>query len=109
MKEEKIYFERLFSIIRDIETYLWEQDFETFCDNQAYIDASILKLQVLGETIKKIGVYEDIPYKDIIGLRDWISHDYFGLDIELIYDTLHRDIPELKRKLELIYKAKYES
>jgi len=107
MKEEKIYFHRIFSIIEDIENYLWKKSFQDFCKDQVYLDASILKLQILGETIKKIEKYDDIPYKDIIWLRDWISHDYFGLDLEIIFDAISIDIPELKEKLKKIYREKY--
>lgn len=103
MKEEKIYIERILSIINDIEIYLWNDSFEDFIWNQMKIDANIMKLQVLWETIKKIWKYEWIPYKDISWLRDWISHDYFWLDLSIIWETLRNDIPELKEKILKIY------
>jgi uncharacterized protein with HEPN domain len=106
MKNEKIYLERLLKTIEDIENYLWNDKFENFIENQMQIDASIMKLQVLWENIKKIWVYEWIPYKDIIWLRDWISHDYFWLDLEIIWETLKKDIPNLKRKIIHIYESK---
>ncbi len=99
MKDEKIYIDRLIKIIDDIELYLSDDKFDDFVVNQMKIDASIMKLQVLWETIKKIWIYEEIPYKDIIWLRDWISHDYFWLDLEIIRETLKFDIPDLKIKL----------
>ena len=103
MKEERIYLERILSIINDIEIYLWDDTYEDFLKNQMKIDANIMKLQVLWETIKKIWKYDNIPYSDIIWLRDWISHDYFWLDLEIIYETLKQDIPELKEKILKIY------
>lgn len=103
MKNEKIYIERIFTIINDLEKYLWNDTFEEFKLNQMQIDASIMKLQVLWESFKKISSYQWIPYKDIIWLRDWISHDYFWLDLEIIRETLKQDIPELKIKLLKIY------
>lgn len=106
MKEEKIYIERILNIINDIEKYLWNDTFKEFKNNQMQIDASIMKLQVLWESIKKIWIYEEIPYKDIIWLRDWISHDYFWLDLEIIWETLKYDIPELKFKLTKILNNK---
>ncbi len=109
MKEEIIYIERLLNIINDIETYLKWDDFESFIKNQMKIDASIMKLQVLWETLKKIWKYEWIPYNDIIWLRDWISHDYFWLDLEIIWETLKQDIPELKEKLDKVYKNKFKN
>ncbi len=83
MKEEKIYIERLLSIINSLESYVITDNFEDFKNNEMKIDVTLMKLQTLGENIKKIWIYPDIPYKEIIWLRDWISHDYFWLDREL--------------------------
>ena len=103
MKDEKVYIKRLLEIIKDLETYIGDDNFENFSKNQMQIDASIMKLQVLWESIKKIWKYDGIPYKDIIWFRDWISHDYFWLDLEIIWETLKQDIPDLKVKLLKIY------
>jgi len=54
MKEEKVYLERIIWILGDIESYIWEDDFDSFVENQMKVDASIMKLQVLWETIKNI-------------------------------------------------------
>lgn len=108
MKSEKIYIERILKIIWDIESYIWNDIFDDFLEDQMKIDASIMKLQVLWETIKKIWNYEEIPYKDISWLRDWISHDYFWLDLTIIWETLKQDIPELKEKILKIY-SKYNN
>lgn len=100
MKEEKIYIDRILKIMEDLEFYISNDKFEDFVKDQMKIDASIMKLQVLWETMKKIWNYSNIPYKDIIWLRDWISHDYFWLDLEIIWETLKFDIPELKKKIK---------
>lgn len=103
MKDEIVYIKRILWILWDIENYLWDDDFHRFSSNQMKIDASIMKLQILWETIKKIWRYKWIPYEDIIWLRDWISHDYFWLDLEIIWETLKKDIPDLKKKILIIY------
>ena len=103
MKEEKIYIERILKIISEIEIYLWNDTFLEFLENQMKIDASIMKLQVLWETIKKIWKNYDLPYKEISWLRDWISHDYFWLDLNITWETLKTDIPDLKEKILKIY------
>jgi uncharacterized protein with HEPN domain len=47
MKDEKVYIKRLLEIIKDLETYIGDDNFENFSKNQMQIDASIMKLQVL--------------------------------------------------------------
>ncbi len=47
-----------------------------------------------------------IPYKEIIWLRDWISHDYFWIDLEIIWETLNEELPVLREKIILIIEEK---
>lgn len=107
MKEELIYLNRIIWIINDLEKYLWDDDLESFYKNEMKIDACLMKLQVLWETIKKIWNYPEIPYKQIIWFRDYISHDYFWLDDDIIWETLKSDIPELKKIIEKIILEKF--
>jgi len=89
-----------------IEEYMWTDNYDDFLENEMKIDACIMKLQILWETMKKIWRYDNIPYEDIIWLRDWISHDYFGLSLTTIWETLKTDIPDLKSKIIKIIEKK---
>lgn len=102
MKDEIKYLDRMIWIFEDLENYLEWDSLEEFYENNMKVDACLMKLQVLWETIKKIGKYPDIPYKDIVWMRDWISHDYFWLDESWIYETLKKDIPHLKKVIQKI-------
>ena len=58
-------------------------------------------MQIIGEAVKEIPMetrkkYNYIDWKKIIGLRDMISHRYFGIDVEIIWDIVKNRIPELK-------------
>ena len=106
MKEEIIYLNRILKIIDDLESYVWQDEFEDFLLNDMKIDAIMMKLQLLWETIKKIWKYKEIPYKEIIWLRDWISHNYFWIDLEIIWETLNEELPILRGKIILIIESK---
>lgn len=63
--------------------------------------AVIRCLEVLGEAVKKIPnyirkEYPEIPWQEIAGMRDRLIHEYFGVDIETIWDTIQEDLSPLK-------------
>ena len=58
-------------------------------------------LEIIGEAVKKIPAnirekYSEIPWREIGGMRDKLIHEYFGVDIETIWDTIHEDLAPLK-------------
>jgi len=65
---------------------------------------------IIGEEVKRIDRYTEkkflsnfpsIPWENIMGMRDRMAHDYFDIDIDIVFDTLKNDIPPL---LEVIKK-----
>jgi len=63
-----------------------------------------MSLLLVGEELKKIDQitekqfltkYTNIPWREVIGMRDKIVHHYFDIDIEIIFDILRKDTPPL--------------
>ncbi len=64
-------------------------------------DAIIRKLEIIGEAIKKIPDATrqrrpEIPWKQIAGMRDRLTHDYFGVDLTLVWAVVERDLAVLR-------------
>ena len=83
------------------------QDFEKDIKTQF---AVIRSIEIIGEAAKKIS--DDIktqfpqpPWKEICGIRDKLIHDYFGVDIDVIWQTLMQDLPTLKNDIEEIIES----
>lgn len=80
--------------------------FETFIVNEEKVDAVILNLEQIGETVKKLSEsykqnHPDIEWISIAGLRNLIAHEYEEIDYLLIYTTAKNSINEL---LEIVQK-----
>ena len=72
---------------------------EVFSDELRF-DAILFNLQILGEAVKKIPAdlrqrYPAIPWREIAGLRDFVAHAYFALDVEILWDAIQQDVPSL--------------
>ena len=64
-------------------------------------------LEIIGEAAKRIPEqvrqrYPDIPWKGMAGMRDRIIHGYDNVDLQIVWDVVKRDIPQLKPKIELL-------
>ncbi len=63
------------------------------------LDAVLLNLHVIGEAVKKLpqdlrSRHPDVSWREIAGLRDFIAHAYFALDLNIIWDAVTSDVPE---------------
>lgn len=75
------------------------------------IDACIMRLQVIGETIRGIddkthkellSRYPQVPWHKIIGLRNIISHEYANIDYDIIWIVIDRHLSPLKEAVEFV-------
>ncbi len=104
MRELK-YLERVIKYIQKINRFMSNVDnYETFILNEEKIDAVILNLEQIGESVKKLSdnykkTHTDIDWINIAGLRNLIPHEYEGVNLVLIYNIATIRINELLKKI----------
>ncbi len=110
MKERtsKIYFEDIITFFKRIESYIQDLNFENFRENQLVIDAVIRNLVLIGEASKNISSetrkkFSNVPWSEMIGLRNLATHGYFKIDLTIIWDIITKDIPENKQSIQNIF------
>jgi len=64
-------------------------------------------LEIIGEATKRIPAdlrskHDNIPWKQMAGMRDKLSHDYFGVDYSIVWETITNELPPLKEKLQAL-------
>jgi uncharacterized protein with HEPN domain len=107
VNEDLAYIEHILDCIAKIEAYTENLDIEDFVKNNLVIDATIRNFEVIGEATKMISEnlkqsYFEIPWKEMTGMRDKLIHDYLGVDVDVIWETIQDDIPLLKEFLNKI-------
>lgn len=103
------YRERLLDIleaIERIEKYAAQgrEDFENDELVQTWI---VHHLQIIGEAARAlpgnfIDQHPEIDWSEIIGMRNILVHNYFGVDVDVVWAVVERDLPDLKNKIQAI-------
>lgn len=104
-KDPTIFLEHILDSIEKIEKFTKDISKRQFLKSLKTQDAVIRRLEIIGEAAKNISgdvkkQYEFIPWKKITGSRDVLIHDYFEVDIESVWDTVTKDIPQLKQDIK---------
>lgn len=104
---DKARLQHIHDAIDEIENYIDDVDFSDFEVNSMMKNASIRQLEIIGEASSRISnelksEYPLINWKDIIGFRNIIIHQYFGIDEKIVWDILKYDLPVLKKLIRKI-------
>ncbi len=106
-KNDFAYISHILTCIKKIKKYSKGQSKLQFKESELLQDAIIRNIEIIGEASKKISPsfkkdYSHIPWKEISGMRDKLIHDYLGIDVEVIWTTVKKDIPLLEKELKTI-------
>jgi len=90
-----------------IARYVEGLDFEHFEQDQKTVDAVLRNLEVIGEAAKHVPneireQHAGLPWRKIAALRDVVIHEYFGVDLDVIWDVVQSRMPTLLREADAI-------
>jgi len=103
MKDDRIYLLHIRDAILYILEYTASGKDSFFADRKTQ-DAVVRNLEIIGEATKRVSdslknAHPDVSWKPIAGMRDKLVHDYFGVNLQLVWDVIERDLPALKLKI----------
>ena len=108
MKKEFLdYVEDIIKAMDDATSFVDDKDYDGFLMDRKTQYAVIRALEIIGEATKNIPVevkssYPQVPWKDMVGMRDKVIHAYSGVDLKRVWSTVNNDIPKLKPSFERI-------
>jgi len=100
-REWRLRIDDILDAIARIEQYVEGLTLEQFQADQKTIDAVVRNLEIIGEAVRHLSadsenLLDGAPWVDIAGMRNILIHEYFGVDLKIIWQTIVEDLPELK-------------
>jgi uncharacterized protein with HEPN domain len=103
-RRAELFLDDIREAIAKIERYTAGLNQTTFEADEKSVDAVVRNLEIIGEAARQLPEEftrrnPQIEWRKIAGLRNRIVHDYFGLDLQIIWQIILNDLPALKRGL----------
>jgi len=93
--------------IESIEEYLKGTSYDRFTSSKMVIDAVVRELEIMGEASNNLsdefrGQHSDVLWQRMKDMRNFLIHEYFGVNTKVVWDTCKDDLPQLKLFIEKI-------
>jgi uncharacterized protein with HEPN domain len=100
-RDYRDYINDILESINDIENFVAGMNYEDFKEDRKTINATVRSIEIIGEASKKIfdslkSKFPAIPWKEMVGMRNKLIHEYFGVDIDILWQTIKEDLSSLK-------------
>ena len=109
MKKRELgdYIQDILEALGEVEEFTTGMQFEDFVEDKKTVNAVVRSLEVIGEATKRIPdslreKYSEIPWKRMAGMRDKLIHEYFGIDLEIVWEVVNRELPPIKPLIQKV-------
>ncbi len=101
MKDDRTYLLHILEAIEKIDRYTATGSFDNFLNNDMMIDAVVREREIIGEAARNLSdtfqdKHSEIPWYKIKAMRNVLIHEYFGVDLKVVWDTCKTDMPAIK-------------
>lgn len=104
-RDNRLYLNDIYLSINKIISYVNGLSFDDFMKDGKTIDAVIRNLEIMGEAAGNVSSdlkskNPDIPWREMVSMRNKVVHEYFGVDLEILWETIQEDLPQLKKAIK---------
>lgn len=106
-RDERLFIDDINGSIQAIESFLEGMTQDDFIKDRKTFSATIRELEIIGEAVNNISdeikqKYSHILWQEIKSFRNKIAHEYFGIDIRILWDVITNELPILKIQIAQI-------
>jgi uncharacterized protein with HEPN domain len=106
MRRDAERLQDIIEAIERIERYA-QRGKEAFVHDELLQTWVVHHIQIIGEAARKLSDElrardQDIPWPEIVAMRNVLVHDYFGIDVDEVWSTVEEDLPGLKRRVRTL-------
>ena len=106
-KDDTVYLRHILDAIQQIRDYVQDVPAEQFLRDRLLQDGVVRQLEIIGEASRNLSAkfrqtYVEVPWSQIIALRNRIIHAYFDVDLRVVWEIVQGDLPSLKQQVERI-------
>jgi uncharacterized protein with HEPN domain len=104
---DRIRLQHILDAIDNIENFSSTKTKDDFYTDLMYRFSVERQLEIIGEAANNVSsalqeLYSNIPWQKIISFRNFLAHEYFGLDLELVWGIVAENLPQLKKDIQKI-------
>ena len=112
-RNDKAYLRHIADAISDIKRFMKNVTKEEFLENKEKQYAVLRALEIIGEATKNVSKeitakHPEVNWSDIAGMRDRLIHQYFGVNLDLVWATVKKNLPELEDQISEMLKKTRE-
>ena len=105
MSDDHVYLMHIQDSLREVQTFIQGESYESFLEKRMVQNAVMRSFEVVGEAARRISpelrkAHPEMPWRLMSDFRNKLIHDYFGLDLEVIWRTATEDTPLLLQQIE---------
>ena len=107
IRDIKLYIQDIIDSCDSIIEYVSGMDFDAFSNDRKTFSAVIREFEIIGEAVGKLPdsiklEYPDVEWQDIKDFRNLLIHEYFGIDLEIVWNIIKDNLPELLETVKII-------
>lgn len=107
MRNDRTYLTHIREALETTEEYLKDVSYDRFVSNKMIIDAVVRELEIIGEASNKLSdqfreEHSGVLWRRMKDMRNFLIHEYFGVNTKVVWDTYKDDLPQLKSYIEEI-------